>query len=146
MPRVAKRTADICLSGMVGGALLAENWAAGLRQQLVLGPLYALMQRLLSVPRLDRNRPLQDHRSRIDTVVDEVHGGPGDCCSRRQGVPHRMGAGEAREQRGMQIDEASLVGVDELRRQDPHEAGGYDQVGIMAAHPLEEDGAPLSSG
>ena len=65
---------------------------------------------------------LQDHRSGVHALVDEVHGGAGDL----DAVLERLALGgepwKRRQERGVDVQDPSGIGTDEPGRQDPHEA------------------------
>src|SRR5262245_20866103 len=85
---------------------------------------------LLCISRKNGNRLLQEDRSTIGSLVDPVDGAARDRFPRFERAPLGMQTGKLREQGGMDIEDASPVSRNKLRRQQPHIARKADQLRV----------------
>ena len=81
---------------------------------------------VIVLPNLDRR--LQDDRSAVGALVDEVNRATAHLHAVRQHVAMSMRARERRQQRRMDIHDPILVRANERRAQDSHEAGKDHQI------------------
>src|SRR5687768_7841377 len=81
----------------------------------------ALVERLRRVRRLDRDLLLQDHRSAVDALVEEVDGDARRGSARRKRLTDRVHAWEGGEEGRVDVDRAKTC--QEGRRQKVHVAG-----------------------
>src|SRR5437764_6762837 len=90
--------------GRVDPHLAQRDQADHFGQQLVLD----LVNQVLDggdVARIRKlERPLEDDRAAVDTLVDEVDGHSGDLHASRDRLLDRVHAGEGRQQRGVDVD------------------------------------------
>ena len=75
-----------------------------------------------------RNRSLKNDRAVVQLVVDKVHGAARHLHAVVEGLLLRVEAGEGRQQRGMDVENAMRKRGHELRRQQPHVAGKTYQI------------------
>ncbi len=102
-----------------------------MRQQAVLLLKHARRERLLVVGRQDRHDRLRDDPAGVDLVRDEVHRGAMDAHASRQRLAMRAQTREQRQQRRMDVHQASGISTHEGRRQHAHEARQQDQRRIV---------------
>ena len=86
------------------------------------------------------DRLLQDNRPRVDPLVDQVHGHPGDRHPVRERLADRVEARERGKQRRMHVDDPVAKPAHELRGQELHVAGEDDQVDIPLGQPVRDRG------
>ena len=144
-PPLARVTAQIsscdspCRCGHDAGVDLqraVDQPADRARIDQVLARQHARGQRVLGVVGQHRHDRLRDDRPVVEVGGDEVHRRAGHLAAGLDRAPVRVQAGERRQQRRMDVDEAALETRDEGRREDAHEAGQRDQVGREARRSL----------
>jgi len=79
------------------------------------------------------NCVLQNNRAVVKVLIDKVHGAAGDLDSVIEGLLLCIEAGEGRQQRGMDVENAIGKGGDELRREQAHVAGEADEIDLAGA-------------
>ena len=80
-------------------------------------------------------RPLQDHRPRVDPAVDEVHSDAEDLHPVVKGLLDRLQSRERRQQRRVHVDDRVGERRQELRAEQLHVSGEHDQLDIAFAQP-----------
>ena len=65
----------------------------------------ALVQDSLGVARVYRHPSLLNDWTRVDALIDDVHGDTRLCDAGCKRIPHRVGAGKVRQQCWMRVDE-----------------------------------------
>ena len=124
------------------GFLIVEGNASGgdqpnrLRQQLVLNGVNRLLQLVAVTRRGHRDSALQQHRSGVDALVDEVDGDPSDPDSVIERLADRIEPGERWKQRGVDVDEPAGEPLNECRREQLHVAGENDQLDHLRLEPV----------
>src|SRR3954452_5840723 len=107
-------------------------------QQLVLD----LMDPLLhdgDVPRIGKLESLlEDDRTAVDALVDEMHGNSGNLDPVVDRLLDRADAGERRQERRMHVDDPAREALDEDRREELHEAREHDELGAASVDPIAE--------
>jgi len=80
---------------------------------------------------VDADRVLEQDRTGIDAVVDEVDGDAEDAHAVGDGLADGVEAGEGGQQRRMDVDDPVAEGGDEARAEDRHVAGRDDGLGAV---------------
>ena len=88
----------------------------------------ARRERTRRVIRENRNRPLDDDRSRIEIRGDEVDGNAADLYPVLDGLRLSIDTGKRRQQRGVNVENRVGEGVDQRQPDDSHEAGEADEA------------------
>ncbi len=70
---------------------------------------------------------LRDDRAAVRAFIDEMDRAAADLDAIGENVAMRMRAGEARQQRRVDVEDAAFVMTYEERRQDAHETGEHDE-------------------
>ena len=122
---------------------ILEHQAACLRQKAVFNGLDALVESLPGVVRFYCHRLLEKDRSVVDLLIDEVHRRAGHFDPVLQRIADSVRSGEGRQQRRMEIDEASGESINEHRGKYSHETGRDDQVGRPFLDCGLQGGAPF---
>ena len=105
-----------------------------------------LVEPLLVVALLHGHGLLQDHRSVVDLLVDQVHGAAGDLHAPLQGLAYGVRAGERRQQGWMHVDDLVRERPDDLGSEDAHEPRQQDHVGLGGPEPLHDGVVELRAG
>src|ERR1700733_1618954 len=77
------------------------------------------------------HRALQDDDAMVELLVDEVYGAAGDFDSVLEGLMLRVEAGECRQQRRMNVQNALRECLDEAGREQAHVAGETNKFDAM---------------
>ena len=75
-----------------------------------------------------RHRLLEDDRTAVEHVVDEVDRAAGHGHAGCQGIVDGAGTGERRQERGMDVEDPSGIAIQDDRADDAHVAGQDDRV------------------
>src|SRR5579863_1109182 len=97
-------------------------------------------QRVFGVVVCDGNDGLQDDGSGVEIFVDKMDGAAGEFDAIFEGLALRLEAGERREERRVNVEDATGEGGDEIRGEKAHVAGEADEIDFM----LVEDGDDLA--
>lgn len=81
----------------------------------------------------DRDGALGDDDAVVELLVDEVDGAAGDLDAVVEGLLLGIEAGEGREQRGMDVEDALREGLDEAGREQAHVSGEAYVVDVVGA-------------
>ncbi len=100
----------------------------------VLAGQHTRRQRCLGVARQHRHHGLRNDGTVIEFGGHEVHRRAGQLAARLDGTPVGVQAGEGRQQRGVHIHHAAFELLHEASREDAHEAGQHQHIGLVAAH------------
>ena len=85
-------------------------------------------QTLLGIPIADPDTRLFEDPAGIDSDIDEVHGAAGLSFPFREGPPDGVESGILRQERGMNVEDASGKGTQKRIAEDAHESGTGDEV------------------
>ncbi len=80
------------------------------------------------VARQDRNPSLQHDRPRIRALIHDVDRAAGFDVSRLERPPLRLETGVPRQERRVDVQDASRIAIDETGREDSHISGQADQI------------------
>ena len=94
----------------------SSNLLDDFRIQLVLGAVQTPQKGFFGVGPFYRNRPLCDHWTMIDLLVDEMDRNAGCFYAGGQRVADRVRAGKRRQQRRVDIDDLSFIPAHETGR------------------------------
>src|SRR5579875_3586183 len=81
-------------------------------------------------------RPLQDHRSGVDALIDEVHGDPEHLHPVGERLLDRPQAGKRRQQRRVQVDHPPAEALQNRRREQLHVARQHHQLHAALGQPV----------
>ena len=81
-----------------------------------------------------RHRGLRDYRTAVEFAGHEMHRGTGHPATRLDGALVRVQAGEGRQQRRVDVEQAALKMAHKAFGQDAHEAGQHHHIGLKAIH------------
>ena len=85
-----------------------------------------------------RDRLLEQDRSAVERLVDEVDRDAGHRRAVGQGIGHGMGAGESRQERRVDVEDPAAERCQHRRADDPHVAGEHDDVDVDRGQGLGE--------
>src|SRR2546427_1306186 len=88
----------------------------------------------------DGDSGLQNDRAGVEIFVDEMHGAAGEFDAIFEGLALRFEAGEGREQRRVDVQDAVWIFGDEKRRQQAHVTGKANEIDSV----LVESGGDLA--
>ncbi len=80
---------------------------------------------------IDLEDVLEDDRPGIEVRGDEVGGAAGDADAVLPGAAVGVGAGKVGQERGVDVDDAPVIGRDDGRGEDAHVAGEDDEVRLV---------------
>jgi len=93
---------------------------------------HARRQRMFVVARQHRHHGLGQDRAMVEFGRDLVHGSTGELAAGVNRALVRVQPREGRQQRGMDVEQAAFVMVDQARCQDAHETGQHHQRRLEA--------------
>ena len=93
----------------------------------------------------DGDGSLEDDDAVVQLLIDKMDGAAGDLDAVVEGLLLRVEAGEGREQRGVDVEDAVGEGADEVRREQAHVAGEADELDVMLAESGDDVGIVLGA-
>ena len=95
-------------------------------------------ERGFAVARPDLQRLCEHDRAPVERRVDQVHGHASNCGAGRERVADRMGPGEARQERRVDVEDPPGERIQDDRADEAHEAGQDERVDAQRPERLGE--------
>lgn len=91
----------------------------------------ALVQDSLGVARVYRHPSLLNDRTRVDALVDDVHGDTRLCDAGCERIPNRVGAGKVWQQCRVRVDEVWRESAHHIGRKNSHQSRADHEIGMV---------------